>query len=203
MKRFRLFMNKEPLALPVVLIVIGLIAGYITARIFYSLIPDVIVKWNNEYIAAITNTEQKRISLFLYIVKKTIKEVLIYFMLCLTILGIPYYVYTILKKSFQVSFLVSTFIHVYTSKGIFMAFCNYFPQMLLYLPASYLCIKHGFSLYTDIQSGKVKPSLRNNALIKRYGKNFLFIILLFTVGAVLEAFVGRILWSWAAGAINN
>lgn len=203
MRKFKIFMKKEPLVLPVVLIILGLIAGYLLAKIFYSLLPEVIINWNENYIKEITNIKTEGMELFRYIIFDLLKEAAIYFLLCMTILGIPYYIYVILKKSFQVSFLISNFIHVYNSKGVFMAFCHYFPQMLLYIPASYLCIKYGYNLYADIQSGKVKPSFKNNSLLKKYGKNIIIIICCFLIGALLEAFVGTNLWFWSVDVIQR
>lgn len=203
MKRFQSMMKKGPLVFPVVLIILGILFGYLLARIFYSFMPEVILNWNEEFMKGMSNTSISGMALFRYVLLQNIREMVIFFMLCLTILCIPYYAYSIIKKSFQISFLVTTFLYVYGTKGIFLGLCHYFPQMLVYLPAAYLCLKHGYDLYMNVQNGKVKLNLRNNKTLNKYIKYIFIITGLFIIGSAIEAFLGRVIWIWAIKIIQK
>lgn len=202
MNRILLYLQKKgPLVLPVVLLLLGIALGQLTVRGCYYFFPDLLENWNISYQKEVIKETENVFQLFQYLFFNQCQMLLIFWLLSITILGLPYYVICILKVSFQVSFLIGSFLLFHGTKGIFLGFCNYFPSIICRLPMYYICIKYGLQLIGDIGGGTT--SSLHNILWKKYGRWVMLSILLLIGAAALEAWFGHSVLAWAVKSINR
>lgn len=184
--------NKEPVAVALVLFVCSFIIGIVTSRLGSKFLLSGFDSLNKEYFERITNMNIKYGDLFQYIITSNLKKFIIFWLLNITILAVPYMAFSIIKKGFQTGFLMSALIMQYNFKGFVLMMVYVFPQGLIYIPVMYYCLKTGYQIAVSIRSSNTN-SLHNIYMLRNYRKMLILLIIGIFVGAIIETFFGSFL----------
>lgn len=184
------------LILPMFLVILGIILGQLVVQGMKKWFPETLIRFYTGYKREAAADIMNVFEFFGYIFLEKAKKVLIFWLLDFTIFGLPYYLFCIVKKSFQISFLFGAFIIQYKIKGIFLGICNYFPELIALIPLYYLCLKFGFRFLTETQNGQ---SFHGNGgiLLKKYIPWILLTLLLCAFDAALATWFGQPVLNWA------
>ncbi|BCJ95320.1 hypothetical protein acsn021_28890 [Anaerocolumna cellulosilytica] len=175
-----------------VLLVIGVICGFVFAKVFREYYWDSISILDVDYINKIKNSAIDESVLFGYVLWNIFQPFVLFWIVSATVLGLPYIALSILYCGFQGSFFVTVLISKYGLKGVLLIFGYTFPHYLLYLPVAFLCLRGGFwlcrSLHYDNLSkkGKSEKIIRTIVLV-------LFLGFALFLGCLLETYVGSAL----------
>lgn len=192
--------KKNGLLLPAVVCVLGIVFGQLAVRGIRQMFPEILLRFHAGYQKEAVTKTMESLELFGYLFLERTKGVLIFWLLNLTIFGLPYYMFCLVKKSFQISFLFGTFLLQYGGKGFFLGLCNYFPELLALLPLYYLCLKFGLLLIGETKNGQVFGT-PGSQVMKKYGIWIFISILLCAVSAALAAWFGQPVLAWAVKVI--
>lgn len=177
----------------IIIIIIGLFLGIFAANIFRSLYYDRMINYQNVVFAEIVRENINYSGLFLYILGNNFREFIVFWLLSVTILGIPYIVIKVISFGFSTGFFISAIAMQYGLKGIWLILSYKFPHGIIYLPIIILCIHKGYSLSKSIyyeNRDYMGTILRQ---IKSYLLLLIFLSVLLLLGSFLEAYVGSFL----------
>lgn len=146
------------------------------------------------YFSSFTNSiENESInygSLLFEVVKKNIILILSVIILGLTFFGDPIILIIVLLKGFTLSYTFSFVTTTFEGKGVGLAMAAIIPQNLIYIPCIILLSVISIGMSTEkfkerfFKSSKNKNTVSNGVLYK-----FLMIILLFTLGMLIETYI--------------
>ena len=160
------------------------------------------MNYHNLIFAEIVREDIDYLSLFIYILGTNFKEYLVFWLLSLTILGIPYIYLKLLAFGFSTGFFISAIAIQYGFKGIILILTYKFPHGIIYLPIIILCIYKGYSLTRSIYYENRDFFGTILRQIKAYILLWLFLAVLLVLGSFLEAYVGSFLLKKALGFIT-
>ncbi len=191
MKQFKLQINRlGVIHVSVILLIIGLFLGILCANVFQDNFTKQLQIYEDNVFTRIVNSEIDYPGLFRYVLGNNFSDFIMFWLLCITILGIPYMALKIASFGFFAGFFISAVTMEYGIKGIWLVLVYSFPHGLLYLPIALLCLHRGFHLCRDIyQSGYT--NLRG--LLGTVKANLLIIVLLaiaLVFASFLEAYPG-------------
>lgn len=191
MKQIRLKLLRLNVAqISVILVIIGLFLGVLFANLFQSFYYERMMAYHNVIFTEIVAENINYSALFFYILKENFKEFIVFWMLSITILGIPYMVLRLVYFGFSIGFFISAIAMQYGLKGILLILAYEFPHGLIYLPIIIFSLYKGFdlckSIYYDNRnfSGMIMLQLKNYTLL------IVFLAMLLLLGSFLEAYVG-------------
>ncbi|NLK75228.1 MAG: hypothetical protein GX288_08075 [Clostridiales bacterium] len=191
MKRLKLHINQLNNAyLALLILIIGLFIGVLFANIFRTSYSQQLFLYKERVLVQIIGEEIDYSGLFSYILRKNIKEFLVFWLLSITILGIPYIIYKIVSFGFLTGFFLSVLSMEYGTKGILLVLAYIFPHGLVYLPLALLCLYKGYDLCSTVyrerrySMGSIKP------IIKQYLMIILILFIALIIGSFLEAYLG-------------
>lgn len=176
-----------------ILIFVGLFFGILFANIFRNNYSEQISQYQNSIFYNIATSDINYGGLFRYILIKNYKEFIIFWLLCITILGIPYMGYKIISYGFTIGFLVSTITMQYGFKGILLILVYGFPHGLLYIPIILISLYKGYLLCLTIYHDKKSFSNGLANLIKSHLMLLFILALAIFLASFIEAFVGSFL----------
>lgn len=183
------------------LFILGFLIGIIIANCFKSSYKEQMKILENDTFAVITTGELSYQKLFFYSFGLRVKEFFIFWLLCITILGIPYLMYKIVHTGYIVGFFLSVLCIQYGIKGLVLSVAYIFPQFLIYLPITLVCLKRGYLLAMEMKRGN-SSDLRNKAKLLYSQLLPIFIMLvLIGIGCVLETYVGAAILKKAIGFV--
>lgn len=185
--------NKEPLAIALVLFVCSFIIGILVSKIGSKLLMDGFDSLNQNYFNRISNMDIAYGDLFQYIIFSNYKKFIIYWLLSITILAVPYMALSIIKQGFQFGFLLSALIMQYKFKGFVLMLVYIFPQGLIYIPIMYYCLKAGYDIAFQIRTSNNGDSLHNISMLRNYRKLIILLTIGILIGAIIETFIGSFL----------
>lgn len=194
MKPLKVQLHKlSVLQITVFLFVVGVFFGVLCANIFKTNYTVQMQAYESDVFRKIAETDLDYLGLFQYVLGKNFNEFLIFWLLSLTILGIPYMAFKVTSFGFFTGFFISAITTQYGMKGIILIAAYVAPQGLLYLPISMICLYKGFALCRIIYSEN-----RNNfgGIFKLLRANLFTIFLLalaLVVASFLEAYPGAYL----------
>lgn len=192
MKLLKLKLQKLTVAqISILLIIVGLLSGILFANLFQPFYYDLMTNYQNNIFSDIVRENIDYSGLFLYIVKKNLKEFIIFWLLSITILGIPYMIFKLIFYGFTIGFFISSIALQYGIKGILLILAYIFPHGLIYIPVIILCLYNGYRLTRTIyydNSGHI--SVIAKQLLKSYILLLIFLTVLILLGSFLEAFAG-------------
>ena len=151
------------------------------------------MNYQNVIFAEIVREKINYTDLFIYILGVNFREFIVFWLLSVTILGIPYIVIKVIAFGFSAGFFISAIAMQYGFKGILLILTYKFPHGVIYLPIVILCIHKGYSLSKSIYYENrdfMGTILRQ---IKSYLLFLLFLSVLLVLGSFLEAYVGSFL----------
>lgn len=128
--------------------------------------------------------------LFFFVLKENLKEFTVFWLLSITILGIPYMVLRLIYLGFSLGFFISVIAMQYGFKGIILILVYEFPHGLIYIPIIILSLYKGFGLCRSIYYDNRNITETIISLLKSYFLLILFLLVLLLLGSFLEAYVG-------------
>lgn len=182
--------------------IIGLFLGVLFANVFKSFYYDRMMSYHNEIFTDIVRERIDYKGLFIYVLGKSLREFAVFWLLSITILGIPYMIIKIIAFGFSTGFFISAIAMQYGFKGLLLILVYKFPHGLIYLPLIILCLYRGYNLSKSIyyESRDYIGTIRRQ--LKSYMMLWLFLIALLVLGCFLEAYVGSFLLKKALSVIT-
>ncbi len=165
--------------------IIGLILGIVCANMFRGNFTKQLQIYEGNVFARIVGSEINYTGLFRYVLGNNFGDFILFWLLSLTILGIPYMTYKIASFGFFTGFFISAVTMEYGIKGFLLVLAYVFPHGLLYLPIALICLHRGFRLCREIyQSGHTSLKALAGAV-----KISLPVIVLLAVALVFASFL--------------
>ncbi len=182
------------------LLILGVFLGVLSANIFRENYLSQIQSYESNVFSRISQGNIDHSGLFYYILGRKFSDFAIFWLLCITILGVPYMALKITSFGFFSGFFVSAVSVQYGLKGLLLVLVYVFPQGMLYLPISLICLYKGFELCRTIYSEN-----RNNfgGIAKLIKGNLVLLVLLaiaLLVACFLEAYPGAYLMKKVLGS---
>jgi stage II sporulation protein M len=186
MKQLKVQLHKlNVFQISIFLLVFGVFLGILCANIFRENYLSQIQYYETNVFAKIAGGKINYAGLFQYVLGKNFGSFAVFWLLSLTILGIPYMALKVTSFGFFTGFFISAVTMQYGLKGLLLVLVYVFPQGLLYLPISLVCLYKGFELCRTIYSEN-----RNNlAGILKLVKAHLVIILLLAIALLIASFL--------------
>ncbi len=191
MKQLKLQLHRlNIIQLTVILLILGLFLGVLFANIFHDSYAKQLAEYQSTVFTDIVKKDINYHGLFLYVLRDNFKEFAIFWLLSITILGIPYMAFRIIAFGFSSGFFVSAIAMQYGLKGFLLMLVYPFPHGLVYLPISLICLYKGFTLCRTIYYEKSNPM----GTIVRYLRQYLLLLIVLAIllllGSFLEAYPG-------------
>jgi len=174
----------------ILLIVTGLVLGIIFSNIFQPFYYEKMINLHDNLFSDIVREKIDYTGLFIYILGKNFREFFVFWLLCITVLGIPYMILKLVALGFTTGFFISSIAMQYGIKGILLILAYIFPHGLVYIPVIILCLYNGFRLTKTIyydnpgHFGVIFKQLKTYILL------LIFLTVLILLGSFLEAYVG-------------
>lgn len=191
MKQLKLKLQRLNLVqISILLIIIGLFSGILFANIFQPFYYDRMINYHNVIFTDIVRENIDYPGLFLYVLGKNYREFIVFWLLTVTILGIPYMILKLITFGFSTGFFISSIAMQYGLKGIILILAYIFPHGLIYIPVIILSLYKGYGLSRTIYYDN-----RNHmGIIIKQLKSYIFLLIFLAVlillGSFLEAYVG-------------
>lgn len=186
MKQLKLQINRlNVVQISIFLLILGLFLGIFCANIFKVNYMTQIRNYETDIFSKIVGNNIDYMGLFLYILGKNLSGFFIYWLLCITILGIPYIAYKITSFGFFTGFLISAVTLEYGMKGLLLIVVYIFPHGLLYLPIALISLYKGYGLCSSIY----RDNRANITGITRQLKSNIAIILLLALSLLIASFL--------------
>ncbi len=200
MKQFKLQINRlGVIQVAVVLLIIGLFLGILCANVFQDNFTKQLQIYEDNVFTRIVNSEINYAGLFRYVLGNNFSDFIMFWLLSVTILGIPYMALKIASFGFFAGFFTSAVTMEYGIKGFLLVLVYIFPHGLLYLPIALFCLYKGFHQCREIYQSS-HASLRG--LLGPVKANLLIIALLaiaLVFASFLEAYPGAFFLKKALG----
>ena len=191
MKKFRLQLNRPNIIqVALILLVIGLFLGIVCANVFQNHFTKQLQVYEDNVFTQIAGSDIDHAGLFRYVLGNNFGDYIMYWLLSITILGIPYMALKITSFGFFAGFFISAVTMEYGLKGILLVLVYLFPHGLLYLPIVLICLYRGYLLSRDIYQSSHTSLV---AILKPVRENLLIILLLAVAlifASFLEAYPG-------------
>ncbi len=176
-----------------IIFLIGLLIGVLFANIFRQFYVNEMKLLDYSYNQILQNQSIDYTGLLKYTLIHNLKDFFIYWILCFTILGIPYIIVSIVYKGFEIGFLISAVTTLYGLKGILLFFSYILPQAFVYIPVILLCLKKGYELaQLSYYHSKSRIEMRKANMIRYLTIIFISLALL-GIGCILETYFGSTL----------
>lgn len=186
MKHLRLQLHRlSVVQISTFLMIFGLFLGVLCANVFKNNYAGQLQEYEQNIFMKISTGDIDYSGLFRYILGENMSEYLVFWLLSITILGIPYIAFKITSFGFFTGFFISAITMRYGLKGIILVLAYIFPHGIVYLPIALISLYKGFelckSIYHDNQS--------HLAAISRLIKSYLLIILILAGGILVASFL--------------
>jgi stage II sporulation protein M len=200
MKQLKLQLNRlSVIQISIFLLILGLFLGVLCANVFRSNYAQQMQNYENNVFSEITMNDIDYAGLFRYVLGKNFNDFIVFWLLSITILGIPYMALKITSFGFFAGFFISAVTMQYGLKGIILIIVYVFPHGLLYLPIALISLYKGYDLCR-----KIYHSNRTSfgGLSKPIKSQLIIIVLLaiaLLLASFLEAYPGAFLLKKALG----
>ncbi len=173
MKQLRLQLNRmNAVQIAFFLLILGLFLGILSANVFRENFAERIRIYEDNVFHTIASGDINYAGLFRYVLANNFNSFIMFWLLSITILGIPYMAFKICSFGFFAGFFISSVTIQYGLKGMLLVLVYVFPHGLLYLPIALLSLYKGFQMCRDIYQqtntsvlGFIKPLRANLPLI--------------------------------------
>jgi stage II sporulation protein M len=149
--------------------------------------------YQNNIFSDITANDINYSGLFGYILAKNFGEFAVFWLLTITILGIPYMAYKITSFGFFAGFFISAVSMQFGLKGILLILSYVFPHGLLYLPIAVMSLYKGYELCNSIYRDNRNHISSLAAIIRPRLPVILILAVALAAGSFLEAYAGAFL----------
>ena len=194
MKPLKLQLNRlSVIQISIFLLIFGLFIGVLCANIFKENYFFQIQNYELNVFSKITSNDIDYSGLFRYILGNNFNDFIVFWLLSITVLGIPYMALKITYYGFFTGFFISTVTMQYGIKGILLVLVYVFPHGLFYLPIALISLYKGFELCRTIYH----DNRTHIADIAKLVKSNLILLLLLAaallIASFLEAYPGAFL----------
>lgn len=176
-----------------IILAIGFLMGLLFAKVFKGFYWNQIDILDTDYFTRIKNTTIDYSVLLQYVMWKNFRIFILFWVLSVTALGLPYMTLSIWYGGFQTGFFMTVILMRYNIKGLLLIFGYTFPHYIIYIPLALLCLRSGYwlcrSMYYDAKMskrGKAERIIKQMVLIIALG-----VVLFF--GGLLETYPGSII----------
>lgn len=179
--------------LAILLLICGLFFGVLSANFFRESFE---AQLRNYQITVFTDIYQKDVDypgLFWYILAENMKGFILFWMLSITILGVPYMALKVSIFGFYTGFFISAVTIQYGLKGLLLVLVYEFPHGLIYLPVAIISLYKGFELCRKIYHDNRSHLIGLFSIIRLYVFLIFLLALALLIGSFLEAYVGSYL----------
>lgn len=151
MKQFRLQLNRlNVVQIAIFLLIFGLFLGILCANVFRANFSERLMQYENSVFVEISDNDINYSGLFRYVLGNNFNDFIMFWLLCITILGIPYIALKISSIGFFAGFFISAVTMQYGMKGLLLVLVYCFPHGLLYLPITGLSMYKGYLICREI-----------------------------------------------------
>lgn len=186
MKQLRLQLNRlNVVQIAIFLLIIGVFIGIVCANVFRTNFSERLMQYENSVFTEIADKDINYPGLFRYVLGNNFNDFIMFWLLCVTILGIPYIALKIASFGFFAGFFISAVTMQYGVKGILLVLVYCFPHGLLYLPIMIISMYKGFFLCREIYQSE-HTTLGN---LLRPIKSNLITILILAIALVFASFL--------------
>jgi stage II sporulation protein M len=194
MKQFRFQLHRlNVVQIAIILLIIGMFFGIVFANIFQKSYDKQMLNYQNSLFSEITAGNIDYSGLFGYILTKNFGEFAIFWLLSITILGVPYMAFKITSFGFFTGFFVSAITMQFGLKGILLVLSYVFPHGLVYLPVAVMSLYKGYELCNSIYHDKRNYISGISSLIRAKLAIILILAVALIAGSFLEAYAGAFL----------
>jgi len=194
MRRFKFQIHQlNVLQVAIILLICGLFFGALSANLFKD---TFVAQLRNYQIAVFTDIYRNDIDytgLFWYILADRMKDFILFWMLSITILGLPYMALKISSFGFYIGFFISEVTMQYGLKGLLLVLTFQFPHGLIYLPVAIICLYKGYELCRKIYHDNRGHLIGLFSILRPYLLLIFLLALGLLVGSFLEAYAGSFL----------
>jgi stage II sporulation protein M len=175
------------------LLIFGLFLGILCANIFKGNYVSQLQIYENDIFSKIASSSIDYAGLFRYILGKNFNNFFVFWLLSITILGIPYMALKITSFGFFAGFFISAITMEYGLKGILLILVYVFPHGLLYLPIALISLYKGYELCRTIYHENRTNISQVAKLVKSYIVIILILVAALFLASFLEAYPGAFL----------
>lgn len=191
MKRLKLQLHQLSIVqISVFLLVIGLFLGILCANIFKDNYQQKMLDFKENVFTEISANDIDYAGLFRYVLSNNFGDFFVFWLLSITILGVPYMAFKITSFGFFSGFFISAVTMQFGAKGILLILVYIFPHGLLYLPIALICLYKGYELCRSIYHENHTRISEVSRLIKSKIAIILILAAALLVGSFLEAYAG-------------
>lgn len=200
MKQLKLQINRlNAIQVAVFLLIFGVFLGILCANVFHDSFARQLWLFEEDVLTEIAGNSINYSGLFRYVLGNNFNDFIMFWLLSVTILGIPYMALKITSFGFFAGFFISAVTMQYGFKGMLLVIVYVFPHGLIYLPISLISLLKGFQLCREIYQtnhntigGFLKP-------IRSYLVFILILALALVFASFLEAYPGAYFLKKALG----
>lgn len=184
------------------LLVFGLFIGILCANVFKEQFETQMNTYKSDIFPEIAAGKIDHPALFRYVLVKNYSDFIVFWLLSITILGLPYMAMKVTSFGFFSGFFISAVTMHYGGKGMLLILAYLFPHGLLYLPIALISLLKGYelcnSIYHDNRTrlGEIARQVRSRLSLIVILASALFI------ASFLEAYIGAFLLKKALGVIS-
>ena len=194
MKQLKLQLHRlSVIQIMVFLLIVGLFLGVLCANIFSENYTVQMRNYEENVFSEITSKQLDYSGLFRYVLGKNFNDFIVFWLLSITILGIPYMALKITSFGFFTGFFISTVTMQYGIKGLLLVLVYVFPHGLVYLPIALISLYKGFGLCRTIYHDNRTYVGGITKLVKSHLMIILLLAVALLVGSFLEAYPGAFL----------
>lgn len=195
-KQHALRMDRELAAGISVLFLFGVLAGFLLLKVMSLLVKGTELQVDENYLARLL-AQKPDFDLYLYTVWQKLKGVLLFLLLALTWLDLPYMGWLAFKQGFLLGYLLTSILPRYQIRGLLLIAGYYFPQVLFRIPLWLCCFSIGWRIYGHHKDTKTDPDANINLhkinLLHLDGKRVMLLMILCFAESAAETWFGTIL----------
>ena len=189
MEKQQVVWKEKELALGVaVLFLFGVLAGFLLLKVMSMLVKGMELSVDEDYLQQLL-AQKPDFDLYLYTTWKKLKGILLFLMLAMTWLNLPYMGWLTFKQGFLLGYLLTSILPKYHAKGILLVCSYYFPQVLFRIPLWSCCFLIAFKSYRRQKLGS-DASWRKFGMLPLDGKQAVLIMVLCFAESAAESWIG-------------
>lgn len=187
--RYGVSKDANIIKIAVMVFLVGVLLGAIGANVFKDAYFKDMKIFGEGYFDKLYVLDIDHGKLFGYIFWNNLKKYLLFWIFSVTVVGIPYMVFSVGYSGLSTGFLLAVSVLKFGVKGIFLFLLYIFPQYLIYFPVALITLIQGYHLCTNLyfrvplnKKGKAKIILEKVPTI-------LILFLIILIGALSEAYI--------------
>ncbi len=171
-----------------VLFLFGVLAGFLLLKVMSMLVKGMELAVDEDYLQQLL-AQKPDFDLYLYTTWKKLKGILLFLMLAMTWLNLPYMGWLTFKQGFLLGYFLTSILPKYHAKGILLVCSYYFPQVLFRIPLWICCFLIAFKSYRRQKLGS-DASWRKFGMLHLDGKQAVLIMVLCFAESAAESWIG-------------